>query len=248
MARMEKKVCLVTGGASGIGEGIVRKLVAEGGFVYICDLNEEKGTVLARELGTAAFARLDVTSLDNWRTVIDTVIAEKSYLDVLVNCAGLAQSGAPMEQMDLQRDWDLLININLNGPFYGMYSAIPHMKEKGGSIVNISSVSSLVAQCGVTGYTAAKGAVNSLTRAAAVDYAPYYIRCNAVCPTTTVTPAVAKIFRENPGVEEMLKKDCVLPRFGQPQDIANAVVFLASDEASYITGQVLAVDGGYVAK
>ncbi len=248
MGRLENKVCLVTGGASGIGEGIVRKLAAEGGFVYICDLNEEKAVSLARELGKAEFLKLDVTKLDNWNEVVETIIADKGCLDVLVNCAGLAQSGAPMEQMDLERDWNLLIDINLNGPFYGMYTVIPHMKEKGGSIVNISSVSSLVAQCGITGYTAAKGALNSLTRAAAVDYAKYYIRCNAVCPTTTLTPAVEKIFRENPGVEEMMKADCVLPRFGLPQDIANAVAFLASDEAGYITGQVLAVDGGFVSK
>ena len=153
-----------------------------------------------------------------------------------------------MENMDLNRDWHLLIDIDLNGPFYGMYSVIPHMMEKGGSIVNISSVSSLVAQCGVTGYTAAKGAINSLTRACAVDYAKYYIRCNAVCPTTTLTPAVAKVFEDIPGVEDMLRADCVLPRFGMPEDIANAVSFLASDEASYITGQVLAVDGGFVSK
>ena len=107
------------------------------------------------------------------------------------------------------------------------------------------SASSLVAQGGVTGYTAAKGAINAITRAVAVDYAPQYIRCNAVCPTT---PAVEKIFREMPEVEEAMKKDCVLPRFGLPQDIANAVAFLASDEAGYITGQTIAVDGGYVAK
>ena len=110
------------------------------------------------------------------------------------------------------------------------------------------SASSLVAQCGVTGYTAAKGAINAITRAAAVDYAPQYIRCNAVCPTTTITPAVEKIFREMSEVEEAMKKDCVLPRFGLPQDIANAVAFLASDEAGDITGQTIAVDGGYVAK
>ena len=220
MKRLDNKVCLVTGGASGIGEGLVRKLVAEGGFVYIGDLNEEKGTALAGELGTAAFVKLDVTDLDNWKSVAERITAEKGHPDVLVNCAGLAQTGAPMEQMDLKRDWDLLININLNGTFYGLYTFIPCMKENGGSIVNISSVSSLVAQCGVTGYTAAKGAINSLTRAAAVDYAQYYIRCNAVCPTTTLTPAVEKIFRENPAVEDLLKADCVLPRFGKPQDIA----------------------------
>ena len=167
---------------------------------------------------------------------------------LLLNCAGLVQTGAPMEEMDLKRDWDLLININLDGTFYGMYSSISYMKENGESIVNISSVSSLVAQCGVTGYTAAKGAINAITRAAAVDYAPQYIRCNAVCPITTITPAVEKIFREMPEVEEAMKKDCVLPRVGLPQDIANAVAFLASDEAGYITGQTIAVDGGYVAK
>lgn len=246
--RLENKICLVTGGASGIGEGIVRKLSEEGGIVYIGDLSEENGINLKQQVENTEFVKLDVTSLENWKDAVKSIIDKYGRLDVLVNCAGLAQTGAPLETMDLERDWNLLININLNGTFYGMHSVIPVMKKNGGSIINISSVSSLVAQCGVTGYTAAKGAINSLTRAAAVDYADNYIRCNAVCPTTTVTPAVKKIFEKMPEVEEAMKKDCVLPRFGMPQDIANAVAFLASEEASYITGQILAVDGGYTAR
>lgn len=251
--RLNKKTALVTGGASGIGEAIVKKLASEGAKVYIADINDDAGTAIKTSILQAGqqadFVHLDVTDAENWKTAVGTVIAQDQRLDILVNGAGLAQTGAPLEEMDLQRDWNLLININLNGTFYGMYTAIPYMKQQNsGSIVNISSVSSLVAQCGVTGYTAAKGGINALTRAAAVDYAPYFVRCNAVCPTTTVTPAVQKIFDTTPGVEDALKAECVMPRLGKPEDIANAVAFLASDEAGYITGQVLAVDGGYTAK
>lgn len=246
--RMKNKVCLVTGGASGIGEAIVRKFVDEGACVVICDVNDARGNQLAAEITNCKFSHLNVSDLENWKSVVQSVINKKGYIDVLVNCAAVSQSGLPMEQMDLERDWNTLINIDLTGPFYGMYTVIPYMKEHGGSIVNISSVASLVAQCGVTGYTAAKGGINALTRAAAVDYAPYYIRCNAVCPTTTITPNVERIFKEMQGVEDNLKKDCVLPRFGKPSDIANAVTYLASDEAGYVTGQVLAVDGGFTVR
>ena len=251
--RLEGKIALVTGGASGIGEAIVRKLALEGAKVYIADINDEAGNdiknALLQENFKVDFVHLDVTDSENWKSAVVSAINQDQRLDILVNGAGLAQTGAPLEEMDLKRDWDLLININLNGTFYGMYTVIPYMKQQNsGSIVNISSVSSLVAQCGVTGYTAAKGGINALTRAAAVDYASHFVRCNAVCPTTTVTPAVQKIFDTVPGVEDALKADCVIPRFGKPEDIANTVAFLASDEAGYITGQILAVDGGYTAK
>lgn len=118
----------------------------EGGIVYIGDLSEERGTSLEKQVQNSKYVKLDVTSLDNWKQAAEHIVMNHKRIDVLVNCAGLVQTGAPMEEMDLKRDWDLLININLNGTFYGMYSSIPYMKENGGSIVNISSVSSLVAQ------------------------------------------------------------------------------------------------------
>ncbi|MBQ7875261.1 MAG: SDR family oxidoreductase [Oscillospiraceae bacterium] len=250
MNGLKDKVVLITGGAAGIGEAVVKKFIDEGSIVYIADINDELGKK-AEELykeKDAKYVHLDISNLENWKEVAAKIIEERGHIDVLVNNAGVSQSGLPMETMDLERDWYSLININLNGTFYGMYTFIPYMKEKGGSIVNVSSVSSLIAQCGVTGYTAAKGGINALTRAAAVDYAGYSIRCNAVCPTTTVTPTVEKIFDTLEGVKEALEADCVLPRLGKPEDIANAVAFLASDEASYITGQILPVDGGVTAK
>ena len=250
MNGLKDKVALITGGAAGIGEAIVKKFIEEGSIVYIADINDELGKKAEekyKESG-AKYVHLDISKLENWKEAVAKVVEEQGRIDVLVNNAGVSQSGLPMESMDLERDWYSLININLNGTFYGMYTCIPYMKEHGGSIVNISSVSSLVAQCGVTGYTAAKGGINSLTRAAAVDYAKYYIRCNAVCPTTTVTPTVERIFDTIAGVKESLAADCVLPRFGKAEDIANAAAFLASDEASYVNGQILPVDGGFTAK
>lgn len=250
MKGLKDKVALITGGVSGIGAGIVKKFIEEGCLVYIGDINDERG--LEQELlykhYQAKFVHLNVTDLENWKKVVSQIVEEKGHIDILVNNAGLSQSGASMEEMDLEKDWYRLIDINLNGQFYGMYTVIPYMKENGGSIVNISSVSSLVSQCGVTGYTASKGGINSLTRAAAVEYAKDYIRCNAICPTTTVTPAVEKLFDTIPNIKETLEADCVLPRFGKPEDIANTVAFLASEEASYITGQIIAVDGGFTAK
>ncbi len=246
--RLKNKISLITGGASGIGEGIVRKFVEEGAIVYIGDINDTLGLQLANELN-ATFVHLNVADKDNWKNVIDEIMNKHHHIDVLVNNAGVSNTGMPLEQMDLQRDWYSLIDINLNGNFYGLYHVLPIMKEqKYGSIVNVASVAGLVAQCGVCGYTAAKGGIISLTRAAAVDYGAHNVRCNCICPTTTVTPTVEKIFETMPGIKESLEADCVLPRLGKPEDIANAIAFVASDEASYLNGQIIAVDGGFTAK
>lgn len=249
--KLKDKVSLITGGASGIGEGITKKFCEEGAVVYICDINDETGKRAEEKYSQygAKFLHLDVSSLDNWKQVVDNIMKEHGRIDVLVNNAGVSNTGTPMEDMDLQRDWYSLIDINLNGNFYGMYTVLPLMKkQKWGSVVNVASVAGLVAQCGVSGYTAAKGGIISLTRAAAVDYGKYFVRCNAICPTATVTPTVQNIFDTMPGVEEAMKAECVIPRLGKPEDIANAVAFAASDEASYLNGQIIAVDGGFIAK
>ena len=250
MKGLKEKVVLVTGGASGIGEGIVKRFAEEDSIVYIADINDELGLSVKDSYNSdkIKYVHLDITDRENWKDVVAKIVEEQGRIDILVNNAGLACTGAPMEQMDLQRDWYSLVDINLNGTFYGIYTVVPYMKENGGSIVNVSSDASLVALCGVTGYTAAKGGINALTRAVGVDFAPYFIRCNAVCPATTVTPAVESLFDIMPGIKEKLEADCIIPRFGYPEDVANAVAFFASEESSYITGQVISVDGGFTVK
>ncbi len=253
MGRLSDKNVIVTGGANGSGAEIVRKCAENGAQVMIGDLVDEKGeahAALLREEGyQVQFCHLDVTDADSWKACVEKTIAAYGKANGLVNCAALSQSGLPFDQMDLKRDWYTLLEIDLTGPFLGMHTIIPHMKEiGGGSIVNIGSVAGLTAQCGTNGYTAAKGGLIAITRAAAIEFAHDWIRCNCVCATTTITENVRKIFDTYEGVEEFQKADCAYPRLGMPEDHANAVVFMLSEEASYVTGQALCVDGGYTAK
>lgn len=253
MGRLEDKTIIVTGAANGIGAAIAKRLADEGANVLIVDMADEKGASYAEELAglglKVKFHHLDVTNLDNWEEAAQFAVAEFGKIDGLVNCAGLSQTGLPLDQLDVNRDWHLLISIDLTGPFFGMKAVMPYLKENGGgSIVNIASVAGLVGQCGTNGYTAAKGGVIALSKAAAVEFANDWIRVNAICPSVTMSDTVKNIFDSMDGVEDMMKQEAVYPRFGQPEDIANAVCFMLSDEASYVTGQCLCVDGGYTAR
>lgn len=250
MDRLKDKIALVTGGSKGIGEGISRRFAEEGAITIIASRNVDESRALADRLveqGWKADAhRLDISSLDEWNTIIDFIIDKYGRIDVLMNNAGVATTGAPMEKMDLARDWNMLIDCNLTGTFYGMYTAIPKMVEAGGgSIVNTSSYGASVACTGVSGYVAAKAGIIALSRDIAAAYGPANIRCNTVSPGATMTPAVEPLLETMPDVMEALISNCVIHRFGTPEDIGNACVFLASDESSYITGQDILVDGGY---
>lgn len=250
MNRLRGKIALVTGGSKGIGEGISRRFAEEGATVVIASRHVEEARTLADQLideGWEADAhRLDISSLEEWKAIVDYVIETYGRIDVLVNNAGVATTGTPMEEMDLERDWDMLINCNLTGTFYGMYTVIPKMEEHGGgSIVNTSSYGASVACTGVSGYVAAKAGIIGLSRDVAAAYGKANIRCNTVSPGATMTPAVKPLLETMPEVMEGLISNCVIHRFGTPADIGNACVFLASDESSYITGQDLLVDGGY---
>lgn len=253
MYGLEGKSIIVTGGANGIGAAIVKTLAERGARVVIADMADEKGAAYADELRgqshDVVFQHLDVTSLENWEECAQNTKEAFGRIDSLVNCAGLSQTGQLLCDLDLNRDWHLLLNIDLTGPFYGMRTVVPYLRESnGGSIVNIASVAGLVGQCGANGYSAAKGGVIALSKAAAVELANDLIRVNAVCPSVTATDTVKGIFDAMEGVEEMMKADCVYPRFGTPEDIASAVAFMCSDDSSYVTGQVLCVDGGFTAR
>lgn len=253
MDRLNGKNVIVTGGANGIGAEIVKKCAENGACVMIGDVVDDRGEAHAaslREKGyRVGFCHLDVSDIESWKACAKKAKDEFGVLNGLVNCAALSCSGQRLEDMDIQYDWYKLIEVDLTGPFLGIHTVIPYLKEAGGgSIVNIGSVGGLTAQCGANGYTASKGGLIALTRAVAIDYAFDWIRCNCVCPTTTVTENVRKIFDTYEGIEEYQRADCAYPRLGEPEDHANAVVFMLSEEASYITGQTLCVDGGYTAK
>lgn len=250
MDRLKDKVALVTGGSKGIGEGISRHFAEEGAIVVIASRKVEESQALADKLVAEGYRadahRLDVSSLDEWKAILDYIVDKYGRLDILANNAGQAHSGAPIETMDIDQDWHKLIANNLTGTFYALYTVVPQMKKQGGGSIVLTS--SYVATCGiggVSGYNAAKGGINVLARAAAVEYAKDGIRVNTVSPGATLTPAVEALLETMPDVIDGLVQDCVIPRLATPDDIANAVVYLASDEASYVTGEDLLVDGGY---
>jgi 3alpha(or 20beta)-hydroxysteroid dehydrogenase len=244
--RLEGKIAVVTGGASGMGASHVRSLTGEGAKVAIGDIAPDAGTALAEELRAAGYEasyhRLDVSDPDAWRRVVADVERAHGAIDVLVNNAGVQVRSAGIEADD--REWDLVTSVNQRGVFLGMRAVIPGMVgHGGGSIINIASVAALVGLEGLIPYQGSKAAVLGLTRGAAVTYGRDNIRVNAICPGLVVTGMTASASAD--AVGEM-KARIPLGRDGRPEEISAAVVFLASDESSYITGVTLPVDGGYV--
>ena len=248
--RLEGKVAIITGGANGMGAEECRIFAREGAKVVIADVLEEEGNRLEAEIteagGDAVFVRLDVTSEDNWAAVIEATLSRYGKPDVLVNNAGIARGHNP-DDLNAE-DWDALMNVNARGVFLGMKHAIPEMqKAGGGSIVNISSISGMVGQRMVhMGYNASKGAVRLVTKSAAVQYAQDGIRVNSVHPGI-MPPMRSSVAAQNPGSREELLSGVPMGRAGRREEVGNAVLFLASDEASYITGAELVVDGGLTA-
>ena len=247
-SRVAGKVALVTGGAGGMGAAHVRALAREGATVVIADLAAEAGAQLADEIratgGEAAAHGLDVTDADAWRALVGEVEQAYGRIDVLVNNAGVQVRSVGVEIQD--GEWDLVTSVNQRGVFLGMQAVIPGMVERGGgSVVNVASVAALVGLRGSIPYQASKAAVLGLTRGAAVAYGPDNVRVNAICPGLIVT---AMTQSADPEAVARMTAQIPLGRDGRPEEVAAAVVFLASDEASYITGIALPVDGGYVAQ
>ena len=247
--RLEGKVAIVTGGANGMGAEECRIFAREGAKVVIADILEEEGKKLEAEIaesgGDAVFVRLDVTSEDDWQAAVDAAVSRYGKLDVLVNNAGIGRGNTSGELRT--EDWDALMNINAKGVFLGMKYAIPEMqKAGGGSIVNISSISGIVGQKQVhMGYNASKGAVRLVTKSAAVQYAQDGIRVNSVHPG--LMPPMLTSAANTPNIRSEMLAGVPMGRPGRREEVGNAVLFLASDEASYITGAELVVDGGWTA-
>ncbi|HET7050625.1 MAG TPA: SDR family NAD(P)-dependent oxidoreductase [Solirubrobacteraceae bacterium] len=245
--RLAGKVALITGAARGMGAAHARAIAREGAKVAIADIAPQDGEQLAAELrsagGEASYHGLDVTDTVAWREVADVVQRAHGPIDVLVNNAGVQMRSFGIEADD--KEWAKVIAVNQQGVFLGMRAVIPSMAENGGgSIINIASVAALVGLPGSLPYQASKSAVLGLTRGAAAAYGRQGIRVNAICPGLIVTAMTESASSE---AVETMKAQIPLRREGKPEEISAAVVFLASDESSYITGVALPVDGGFVA-
>ena len=238
---------MITGAAGGLGSEMARLLCKNGAKVFILDLDEEKGKQTAGEItaagGAAWFVRADVTSETDWKAAVDKAVETCGRLDVLVNNAGI-NIRKPVEEMSID-EWCTMMKVNTGSAFLGCKYAIPVMRKQGGGvIINTSSV------CGLVGhkytpeaYTASKGAVTMLTKAIASRYAKDGVRCNSIHPSTVDTPFVQVLFKDPERKAERLG-EVPLGRLATAADVANAVLYLASDEASFINGVALPVDGG----
>jgi NAD(P)-dependent dehydrogenase (short-subunit alcohol dehydrogenase family) len=249
--RLEGKVALISGGARGMGAVEAKLFVQEGAKVVFGDVREEEGQKLEAEIaesgGEAVFTKLDVTSADDWQSAVDLAVSRFGKLDILVNNAGIFDN-ATVENTTVEA-WDRVLDINAKGVFLGSKSAIGAMKEAGGgSIVNISSTAGLTGSAVSSAYNASKGAVRLLTKATAVQFGSEKIRANSVHPGPIETDMVKQVFLDDESLRD--ERIAAIPqgRFGKPEEVANCVLFLASDEASYMTGSELVVDGGWTAQ
>jgi NAD(P)-dependent dehydrogenase (short-subunit alcohol dehydrogenase family) len=245
--RLKDKVAIVTGGAGGMGACTAKLFAKEGAKVVLADVIDGDGQAVAREIGNAAlYQHLDVTNEREWEALIATTLKAFGRLDILVNNAGISGSDPDLFDTDI---WDRLMDINAKGVFLGMKMAVPEMRKAGGgSIVNISSISGFVGQRVVhMGYNASKGAVRLMTKAVAVQFARENIRVNSVHPGVMPPMRTSKLTGD-PEVRKKLISAIPMGRAGRIEEVANATLFLASDDASYITGTELVVDGGYLAQ
>ncbi len=253
--RLDGKVALITGGASGIGAATARAFVEQGAQVVIGDLNASAGEALAGELGTGAvFTRLDVTNAANAQAAVALAPERFGRLDALVNCAGIGFVGNLEETPE--NEWAKLFAVNVTGTFLTCAAAVPVMlaqEPRGGSIINIGSVAGLVAVSRRFAYGATKGAVVALSKSIAVDYAGTGLRCNCICPGTIYSPFVEgyldRFHKETKDqtVAELHARQPV-GRMGRPDEVADLAAYLASDAAEFMTGSEVVIDGGLTAR
>lgn len=246
--RLSGKVALISGAARGMGESEARLFAREGAQVVLGDILEDQGRAAVENItqqgGSVTFVPLDVTREQDWQRAVETVEQTYGRLDILVNNAGIVRM-APLDETSLEA-WNEVIGVNQTGVFLGMKHAVPAMRRAGGgSIVNISSIAGLIGLPNIPAYQASKGAVRLLTKNAAVQYATDKIRVNSVHPGRIETPMTAPLAPER---REMLLRLTPLGRDGTAEEVAYGVLYLASDESSYVTGTELVIDGGYTAR
>ena len=248
--RLAGKVAAVTGAASGFGEGATRRFVAEGAKVVMGDIQQERGQALAKELGSAVvFLPCNVTQEEQVAKMVDTAVAEFGQLDIIYNNAGVVGAVGPIATMPAE-EWQLTIDIHLNGTFYGCKHAARVMVPKGrGSIISMASTAGIMGGLGPHAYTAAKHAIVGITRSVAAELGQHGIRANCIAPTGMATPMVAALSGD-PDDLERIKKNLaqsspIKGRPGLAEDVVNAALWLASDESGYTSGHTLTTDAGY---
>lgn len=249
--RLENKVAIITGASSGIGRAIALRFAEEGAKIVNADIIEEprEGGKKTHEKinengGRAIFVKTDVSSSESVKQLVDRTVNEFGKVDILVNNAGIyIQKSIHKTE---EKDWDKLMEVDLKGVFLCSKYVIIHMLENGikGKIINVSSIAGLVGFGKSAAYCAAKGGVTELTRELAMDYAPKNININAICPGVIKTQ-MTKSFRENPEMKKFFEQNTPSPRLGEPKDIANAALYLASEESNFVNGINLPVDGGW---
>jgi NAD(P)-dependent dehydrogenase (short-subunit alcohol dehydrogenase family) len=255
MNRVQNKIAVVTGGAVGIGKSACELLAKEGAKVAITDIQNSEGEALARKInssgGVAKFWHLDVSSEREVAAVFDDVIKTFGEITVLVNNAGIGGVSKPTDEIT-EAEWDQVMAVNVKGVFFCTKHVIPSMKRAGkGSIINLSSIYGIVSALDVPPYHASKGAVRLMTKTDALYYAPYQIRVNSVHPGFVWTPMVENFLKSQGDVEAGKKALASLHPIGfigEPDDIGWAIVYLASDESRFVTGEELVIDGGYTAR
>lgn len=246
--RLEGKVAIITGGASGFGLGIVEKFLQEGAKVLIMDLSKENGDKVISQLATenAKFIQSDVSKSEDWKKALKTVLDLWGKVDTVVNNAGTCYPNKPSLTVT-EQDFDKIFNVNVKGVYHSFDVFLPQILEQktGGSFIQISSTAALRPRPGLTWYNATKGAVSIASKSMAVEYGPQQVRFNCICPVAGETPLLATFLGEDtPERREAFKKTVPIGRFSKPSDIANSTAFLASDEAEFVTGVDLEVDGG----
>lgn len=247
MRKMHNKVVVITGGALGMGKAHAAVFAKEGAQVVLTDISEAAGKATADEInqagGKAVFFRHDVANAKDWQQVVAQCIARFGKIDVLVNNAGILLFKALEDTED--DEWERILNVNAKGTFFGCKYVLPGMqKAGGGSIINISSIYGLVGAPSAAAYEASKGAVRLLTKAAAVDLAKFNIRVNSIHPGLIATEMTKDILKSPESTRAVLGTT-ILARPGRPEEVSAAVLFLASDDSSYMTGSEMVVDGGY---
>ncbi len=248
--RLKDKVAIVTGAASGFGEGIARRFAAEGAQVVLADLNDQAGRQIAAEIetagGTAAYVHADVTERAEVEAMVEAARANYGRLDILVNNAGYSHVNQPMTEV-AEADFDRTFAVNVKAIYLAARAALPLFRGQGGGcIINTSSTAGLRPRPGLTWYNGSKGAVNTITKSMAVELAPDRIRVNAICPVAGETPMLETFMGkpDTPEARAPFLATIPLGRLSRPDDIAAAALYLASDEAEMLTGVLLEVDGG----
>ena len=247
--RLEKKVAIVTGGGSGFGEGISKRFAAEGCQVIVNDINVDGGERVVSEIktagGDAAFVKGNVAVSSDWANLLEATLDQFGHLDIVINNAGTTHRNKPMIEVT-DEEFDLVYNVNVKGIYYSAKHIVPYFRKRGGgNFVTIASTSGLRPRPGLVWYSGSKGAAIIASQAMAVELAPDNIRVNVVNPVAGDTPLLSEFMgSDTPEIREKFASVIPLGRFSQPRDIANACLYLASDEADFITGTCIEVDGG----